>query len=87
MPGLDAKKRRSSGSGEQGERRESLVTESVTASRTKFPRMLRQARVGDLLEGGVPGRGPEVTWVDMWTGQGWAGPMGSVYFCASCQLA
>ena len=30
---------------------------------TEFPRMLRQARVGDLVAGGIPGRGPEVTWV------------------------
>ena len=61
--------------------------EPVTASRFQFPRMLRQARVGDLVEGGFPGRGPEVTWLDQWTGQGWAGPMGSVFFCSACQLA
>ena len=48
---------------------------------------LRQARVGDLVEGVFPGRGPEVTWLDQWTGQGWAVPMGSVFFCSACQLA
>ena len=63
------------------------LTGSVTASRVQSHRMLRQAHVGDLVEGGLPGRGPEVTWVDQWTGHGWAGPMGSVYFCSSCQLA
>ena len=63
------------------------LAESVTASRIEFPRMLRQAYVGDMVEAGLPGRGPEVMWVDHWTGQGWAGPLGSVYFCTSCQLA
>ena len=62
-------------------------TGPVTASRSKFPRMLRQAHVGDMVEGGLPGRGPEIMWVDQWMGQGWAGPLGSVYFCSSCQQA
>ena len=48
---------------------------------------LLQARVGDMVEGGLPGRGPEVQWMDRWDGQGWTGPVGSVYFCLACQLA
>ena len=48
---------------------------------------LLQARVGDLVEGGLPGRGPEVQWMDRWNGHGWAGPVGPVYFCLACQLA
>ena len=63
-----------------------IFNESVTASRVQSPRTLRQAHVGDLIEGGLPGKGPEVTWLDQWTGQVWARPIGSVFFCSSCQL-
>ena len=62
------------------------LTDPVSASGNNFPLTLRQVRVGDLVEGGLPGCGPEAMWVDQWTGQGGAGPLGSVYFCSSCQL-
>ena len=61
--------------------------EAVTASGNYLPCTLRQTHVGDMVEGGLPGWGPEMTWVDRWLGQGWAGPLGSVYFCLNCQLA
>ena len=55
--------------------------EAVPASGIHLPYTLRQSRVGDMVEGGLPGWGPEMTRVDRWLGQGWAGPLGSVYFC------
>ena len=61
-------------------------SEPLPASGNNFPHTLRQVRVGDMVEGGLPGCGPEAMWVDQWTGQGWAGPLGSVYFCLSCQF-
>ena len=61
-------------------------SEPVSASGNNFPRMLRQVTVGDLVDGGLPGCGPEAIWMDQWTIQGWAGPLASVYFCLSCQL-
>ena len=39
-----------------------------------------------MVEGGLPGWGPEMIWVDRWLEQGWAGPLGSVFFCLNCQL-
>ena len=96
MLGLDVQNGGGEEEGEEEWRRKGEVggpgllptfTGPVAASRSKFPRMLWQAHVGDMVEGGLPGRGPEVMWVDQWTGQGWAGPLGSVYFCTSCKQA
>ena len=64
----------------------SPLHETVSASGDYFPYTLRQSHVGDMMDGGLPGWGPEVTWVDRWLGQGWAGPQGSVYYCLTCQL-
>ena len=40
------------------------LLETVTASGNYFPYTLRQTYVGDMVEGGLPGWGPEVAWVD-----------------------
>ena len=72
--------------GIRGARPPLTLPETVTASGIFFPYTLQQAQVGDIVACGTPGWGPEVSWVDRWLGQGWAGPQGSVFFCLSCQL-
>ena len=60
----------------------SPLTETMSASRANNPYMLRWSMLGV----GEGERGLEMAWVDQWRGQGWAGPLSSVYFCQSCQL-
>ena len=57
-------------------------TETMSASREKNPFMLRWSMLGV----GEGEQGLEMAWVDQWWGQGWAGPLSSVFFCLSCQL-
>ena len=40
----------------------SPLTEPLSASGNTFLRTLRQANVGDLVDGGLPGVGPEAVW-------------------------
>ena len=59
-------------------------TETKLACRSTNPYMQQWSRWGEV-EGEQGLGGPEVTWVDQWLGQGWAGPLSSVYICYSCQ--